>query len=95
MCHVGCCNNDLCRDSCSYSCPTVNTDNTVGAVGFTTRLAPKLYPVMLIRVDEDTGEPIRDRDGMCIQSVARTACTASRYLYICVYNTCFCTLLLR
>ncbi len=46
---------------------SVNIDNTVGAVGFTTRIAPMLYPVTLIKVDKDTGEPVRDRNGVCIQ----------------------------
>ena len=46
---------------------SVNVDNTVGSVGFTTRIAPSLYPVTLIKVDKDTGEPIRDRNDMCIQ----------------------------
>jgi len=45
----------------------INIDNKVGAVGFTTRIAPFLYPVTLIRVDEATGEPIRDRNGVCVQ----------------------------
>ncbi len=44
----------------------VNIDNTVGSVGFCTRIAPSLYPVNLIKVDEFTGLPIRDRYGMCI-----------------------------
>ncbi|KAK6194722.1 hypothetical protein SNE40_000300 [Patella caerulea] len=48
------------------NCSIVNFDNTVGAVGFLTRIVPALYPVTLIRVDEDTGEPLRDRTGMCI-----------------------------
>ena len=45
----------------------VNNDNTVGAVGFLTRIAGDFYPVCLIRVDEATGEPMRDRNGMCIR----------------------------
>ena len=57
----------------------VNTDNTVGAVGFTTRLAPRLYPVMLIKVDDDTAEPLRDRDGMCIRLVAPYAVQYTAY----------------
>lgn len=44
----------------------VNIDNTVGAVGFTTRIAPSVYPVTLIKVDESSGEPVRDRNDMCI-----------------------------
>jgi len=45
----------------------VNIDNKVGAIGFTTRIVPSLYPVALIKVDETTGEPIRGHDGLCIQ----------------------------
>lgn len=46
----------------------LNIDNTLGAVGFTTRLAPFMFPITLIRVDEATGEPIRDRNGVCIRA---------------------------
>ncbi|XP_067006240.2 long-chain fatty acid transport protein 1 [Anabrus simplex] len=45
----------------------VNIDNTTGAVGFVPRYASSVYPVGLIRVDEDTGEPIRDKSGLCIR----------------------------
>ncbi|CAH1787370.1 unnamed protein product [Owenia fusiformis] len=45
----------------------VNSDNKVGAVGFTTMIAPQLYPVTLIRVDEQTGLPLRDENGVCIK----------------------------
>ncbi|KAK3088224.1 hypothetical protein FSP39_016340 [Pinctada imbricata] len=50
------------------NCNTINPDNTVGAVGFTTRLVPSLYPITLIKVDERTGEHIRDRQGVCIKA---------------------------
>ncbi|XP_060078888.1 long-chain fatty acid transport protein 1-like [Ylistrum balloti] len=49
------------------NCNTLNPDNKVGAVGFTTMIAPFLYPITLIRVDEQ-GEPIRDRNGVCIRA---------------------------
>jgi len=39
---------------------TVNINNHVGAVGFISRIAPFVYPVTLIKVDEATGEPLRD-----------------------------------
>ncbi|XP_020286096.1 long-chain fatty acid transport protein 4-like [Pseudomyrmex gracilis] len=46
----------------------VNIDNKVGAVGFLPRFASsRLYPVALLKVDEDTGEPLRGPDGLCIQ----------------------------
>ncbi|XP_014478383.1 PREDICTED: long-chain fatty acid transport protein 4 [Dinoponera quadriceps] len=44
----------------------VNIDNTVGAVGFVPRYASMLYPVALLRVDDETGEPLRGPDGFCI-----------------------------
>jgi solute carrier family 27 fatty acid transporter 1/4 len=45
----------------------VNINSTVGAVGFVPRYAGFLYPVRLVRVDETTGEPIRGKNGLCIQ----------------------------
>jgi len=45
----------------------INFDGTVGAVGFVSRIAPAVYPVALIKVNEDTGEPIRDENGLCIR----------------------------
>ncbi|XP_020711168.2 long-chain fatty acid transport protein 4 isoform X2 [Athalia rosae] len=44
----------------------VNIDSRVGAVGFVPRFAGALYPVALLRVDEETGEPIRGPNGFCI-----------------------------
>ncbi|KAF4517131.1 hypothetical protein B566_EDAN008890 [Ephemera danica] len=44
----------------------LNLDSKVGAVGFVPRYAGPVYPVGLIRVDEDSGEPIRDSQGLCI-----------------------------
>ncbi|EFN85194.1 Long-chain fatty acid transport protein 1 [Harpegnathos saltator] len=44
----------------------VNIDNTVGAVGFVPRYASVLYPVGLLRIDDETGEPLRGSDGFCI-----------------------------
>lgn len=42
------------------NCNIININNHVGAVGFISMIAPFIYPVTLIRVDEETGEPIRD-----------------------------------
>ncbi|KAL8558160.1 hypothetical protein ACOMHN_035465 [Nucella lapillus] len=47
------------------NCNVVNFENKVGAVGFTTRIAPALYPVTLIKVDPESGKPVRDKSGMC------------------------------
>lgn len=45
----------------------MNIDNKIGAVGFVPLFAGSLYPVTLLRVDEETGEPIRGPDGLCIR----------------------------
>lgn len=45
----------------------VNNDNQIGAIGFVPLAAGKLYPVALIKCDEDTGDPIRDESGRCIR----------------------------
>jgi len=45
----------------------VNFSDRVGAVGFVSLIAPSVYPVALIKVDEDSGEPIRGKDGLCIR----------------------------
>ena len=39
----------------------------MGSIGFVSLIAPSIYPITLIRVDEDTGEPVRDKDGLCIR----------------------------
>ncbi|XP_034934364.1 long-chain fatty acid transport protein 4-like isoform X2 [Chelonus insularis] len=42
----------------------VNVDNTVGAIGFVSRIIPAVYPISIIKVDAD-GEPIRNEKGLC------------------------------
>jgi solute carrier family 27 fatty acid transporter 1/4 len=42
-----------------------NIDNTVGAIGFVSRIIPMVYPISIIKADPDTGEPIRGPDGLC------------------------------
>ncbi|XP_017773069.1 PREDICTED: long-chain fatty acid transport protein 4-like [Nicrophorus vespilloides] len=44
----------------------VNVDNTVGAIGFISRIIPAVYPISIIKVDPTTGEPIRDAHGLCM-----------------------------
>ncbi|CAG9825429.1 unnamed protein product [Phaedon cochleariae] len=44
----------------------VNVDNTVGSIGFISRIIPSVYPISIIRVNPDTGEPIRDARGLCM-----------------------------
>ncbi|CRK92993.1 CLUMA_CG006481, isoform A [Clunio marinus] len=43
----------------------VNVDNVVGAIGFVSRIIPAVYPISIIKCNPDTGEPIRDRNGLC------------------------------
>lgn len=42
-------------------------DNTLGAVGFLPPVARYYYPLALVKCDEDTKEPIRNSQGLCIQ----------------------------
>ncbi|XP_029157437.1 long-chain fatty acid transport protein 4 isoform X2 [Nylanderia fulva] len=42
----------------------MNVDNKTGAVGFISRIIPSIYPISIIKVDED-GEPIRNAKGLC------------------------------
>ncbi|XP_026756934.1 long-chain fatty acid transport protein 4-like [Galleria mellonella] len=43
----------------------INIDNTPGAIGFVSRIIPSIYPIAIIKVDQDTGEPIRNKKGLC------------------------------
>ncbi|XP_054742753.1 long-chain fatty acid transport protein 4-like [Anastrepha obliqua] len=43
----------------------MNNDNTIGAIGFVSRIFPHIYPIAIIKADPDTGEPIRGLDGLC------------------------------
>lgn len=38
-----------------------------GAVGFVSLLFSKVYPVFLIKINPETGEMIRDENGLCIR----------------------------
>ncbi|XP_031838570.1 fatty acid transport protein 1 isoform X2 [Nomia melanderi] len=42
----------------------VNTDNTVGAIGFVSRIIPSVYPISILKANSD-GEPIRNAKGLC------------------------------
>ncbi|KAK5878781.1 hypothetical protein CesoFtcFv8_024159 [Champsocephalus esox] len=48
------------------NCSLGNFDNKVGACGFNSRILPFIYPIRLVRVDEETMELIRGPDGVCI-----------------------------
>ncbi len=51
------------------NCNLVNIDGKVGAVGFLPILFYKLLPMVLVRVDDQTGELIRNpKTGLCIRS---------------------------
>lgn len=43
----------------------LNIDGVPGSVGFTSVLLPFVYPVRLIRVDEE-GDVLRDKNGLCV-----------------------------
>ncbi|PSN39833.1 Long-chain fatty acid transport protein 4 [Blattella germanica] len=38
----------------------VNIDNKVGAIGFLSRILPAVYPISIIKVDPETGDPVRE-----------------------------------
>lgn len=41
-------------------------DGRRGAVGFVSVLFPSVYPVALLKVDEETKEIVRDANGLCV-----------------------------
>uniref|UniRef100_A0A8B9QXW4 long-chain-fatty-acid--CoA ligase n=1 Tax=Anas platyrhynchos TaxID=8839 RepID=A0A8B9QXW4_ANAPL len=49
------------------NCSLGNFDNNVGSCGFNSRILPGVYPIGLVKVDEDTMELIRGPDGVCIR----------------------------
>ncbi|XP_030591063.1 long-chain fatty acid transport protein 1a [Archocentrus centrarchus] len=48
------------------NCSIANMDGKVGACGFNSRILPNVYPIRLVRVDEDTMELVRDSRGLCV-----------------------------
>lgn len=44
---------------------SVNINNVVGSIGFVSRIIPSVYPISIIKADPDSGEPIRDSNGLC------------------------------
>ncbi|XP_051992961.1 long-chain fatty acid transport protein 1b [Xyrauchen texanus] len=48
------------------NCSLANMDSKVGACGFNSVILPSVYPIRLLRVDEETMELIRDSRGLCI-----------------------------
>ena len=51
----------------SGNCNLANVSNQVGAVGFVPPFFTKVVPFGLIRVKQDTGEPERDGNGLCVR----------------------------
>lgn len=45
----------------------MNTENVVGSCGFIFASFPSLHPAKLIRIDPETGEIVRNKDGLAIQ----------------------------
>lgn len=43
----------------------INCDNQPGAIGFVSRIIPSVYPIAIIKVNQETGEPIRNSYGLC------------------------------
>ncbi|XP_066888541.1 long-chain fatty acid transport protein 1 isoform X5 [Kogia breviceps] len=48
------------------NCSIANMDGKVGSCGFNSRILPNVYPIRLVKVNEDTMEPLRDAQGLCI-----------------------------
>lgn len=44
----------------------INYEGKPGACGFVSMLFRNVLPVYLIKIDEETGEPLRDKNGLCI-----------------------------
>ncbi|KAH3802831.1 hypothetical protein DPMN_156521 [Dreissena polymorpha] len=49
------------------NCNIINIDKTIGACGFTSMIAPFMYPVTLIKVDEDNNI-MTDIFGVCVRA---------------------------
>uniref|UniRef100_A0AAR2KN82 long-chain-fatty-acid--CoA ligase n=1 Tax=Pygocentrus nattereri TaxID=42514 RepID=A0AAR2KN82_PYGNA len=48
------------------NCSIANMDGKVGACGFNSRILPNVYPIRLVKVDEDTMELVRNKEGLCV-----------------------------
>ncbi|XP_063792694.1 long-chain fatty acid transport protein 4 [Pseudophryne corroboree] len=48
------------------NCSLGNFDNNIGSCGFNSRILPFVYPIRLMKVNEDTMELIRSPEGLCI-----------------------------
>ncbi|KAJ8362902.1 hypothetical protein SKAU_G00117330 [Synaphobranchus kaupii] len=48
------------------NCSIANMDGKVGACGFNSRILPSVYPIQLVKVEEETMELVRDQAGLCV-----------------------------
>ncbi|XP_055519847.1 long-chain fatty acid transport protein 1-like [Leucoraja erinacea] len=48
------------------NCSIANLDGKVGACGFNSRILPHVYPIHLVKVNEDTLDLIRGKGGLCV-----------------------------
>ncbi|XP_065100703.2 long-chain fatty acid transport protein 1a [Paramisgurnus dabryanus] len=48
------------------NCSIANMDGKVGACGFNSRILPYVYPIRLVKVNEETMELVRDKQGLCV-----------------------------
>lgn len=48
------------------NCSIANMDGKVGACGFNSRILPNVYPIRLVKVDEETMELVRNKEGLCV-----------------------------
>ncbi|XP_064170582.1 long-chain fatty acid transport protein 1a isoform X1 [Anguilla rostrata] len=48
------------------NCSIANMDGKVGACGFNSRILPNVYPIRLVKVDEETMALVRDGGGLCV-----------------------------
>ncbi|XP_048198497.1 long-chain fatty acid transport protein 1 isoform X1 [Perognathus longimembris pacificus] len=48
------------------NCSMANMDGKVGSCGFNSRILTHVYPIRLVKVNEETMEPLRDAQGLCI-----------------------------
>ncbi|XP_051995835.1 long-chain fatty acid transport protein 1a [Xyrauchen texanus] len=48
------------------NCSIANMDGKIGACGFNSRILPNVYPICLVKVNEETMELVRDKHGLCV-----------------------------
>lgn len=40
-------------------------DSKPGAIGFISRIIPAIYPIAILKINPETGEPVRNKRGLC------------------------------